>query len=138
MTWHWRPLAPGETDHETLWASVAAALAVMFVLWVALVEWPPVLCPLRALTGLPCPTCGATRALFAFTSGELRAALRWNPLVGVALGAAIPYVAYAGAVSLLRLPRLRLRVGAREARLARAAAVTAVLANWAFLIVDGR
>lgn len=138
MTWHWRPLAPGETDHETLWASVAAALAVMFVLWVALVEWPPMVCPMRAVSGLPCPTCGATRALFAFTGGDVAVALRMNPLVGTGLVLALPYVAYAATVAALGLPRLRVRVDARGARFARVATVTLLLANWAFLIADGR
>jgi hypothetical protein len=138
MTWVWRPLAPGETDHETLWASVAAALAVMLVLWVGFVEWPPTICPLRAVTGLPCPTCGATRALYAFTGGDVGAALRFNPLVAGAMLLALPYLAYASTVALLGLPRLRVRTGAGMALVARAVAVSAVLANWAFLIADGR
>lgn len=138
MTWQWRPLAPGETDHEKLWASVAAALVVMFAAWVAWVEWPPVICPMHAVTGWPCPTCGATRALFALAAGDPGRALRLNPLVAGAVLLAIPYVAYAAIVALLGLPRLRVRVGARGATLARAAAVTAVLANWVFLIADGR
>ena len=38
----------------------------------------PVLCPLRALTGLPCPGCGLTRALCVLSSGELTRALALN------------------------------------------------------------
>ena len=55
MTLEWRPLRPGETDHETLWASVALALGILLVCWVRVVEWPPVLCPFHAITGLALP-----------------------------------------------------------------------------------
>jgi len=37
-----------------------------------------VLCPFRALTGLPCPGCGMTRAFCALSSGRFDEALSWN------------------------------------------------------------
>ncbi len=138
MIWQWRPLLPGETDHETLWASFAAALVVMFAAWVAFVDWPPVICPMHAITGWPCPTCGATRALLALVGGDPGRALRLNPLVATGLLLAVPYVGYAATVSLLGLPRLRCRVSARGARLARVVTITVIMANWVFLIADGR
>jgi hypothetical protein len=138
VTVRWRPLRPHETDHETLWASVAAALGVMLVLWLRFVEWPPILCPLHAITGWPCPTCGATRAVLALARGEFVAALRMNPLVGAAALGAVPYLAYAAVVSVLGLPRCRIEFGPRAAAAGRVAAVAAVVTTWAFLIADGR
>lgn len=38
-------------------------------------------CGLRAMTSLPCPGCGGTRAVIAFFQGELLQALAYNPLV---------------------------------------------------------
>ena len=32
------------------------------------------------MTGLPCPSCGATRSVLSLLQGNFTAALRWNPL----------------------------------------------------------
>jgi hypothetical protein len=42
-----------------------------------------VACPLFEIAGLPCVTCGATRAFAAAAAGEWLDALAWNPLAGV-------------------------------------------------------
>lgn len=57
-------------------AGVAAARAVDLPL-------PP--CPLRSITGLPCPGCGAGRCVTALLDGDLAAALSANALVPVAM-----------------------------------------------------
>jgi len=52
---------------------------------------PGVLCPVRRLTGLPCPLCGGTTALAAAGAGHFGAAFAANPVVllgGLALVAA--------------------------------------------------
>jgi hypothetical protein len=38
-----------------------------------------VLCPLRAVTGIPCPSCGLTRALAHLERGHLGLALQFHP-----------------------------------------------------------
>ena len=35
-------------------------------------------CPVRALTGVPCPTCYLTRSVLATFRGDLAGALRWH------------------------------------------------------------
>jgi hypothetical protein len=42
-----------------------------------LFEWT---CPLRQLTGVPCPTCFLTRSLLAACRGDASASLHWHPL----------------------------------------------------------
>lgn len=42
-------------------------------------------CPLHELTGLYCPGCGTTRALYQLAHGHLLAAFRLNPLAVVLL-----------------------------------------------------
>jgi len=39
----------------------------------------PFLCPFKALTGIPCPGCGMTRALISMAKGDFHAAFGYNP-----------------------------------------------------------
>jgi hypothetical protein len=133
-----RALGAGELDHELLWLLVGAATLVLGALWIASQGAPPMLCPLKTITGLPCPTCGSTRALAALLAGEFGVALRWNPAVVAAAALAAGYIAYAAGVVLGLVPRLRVVVAASEARWLRGAAWAAAATLWLFLILDGR
>jgi hypothetical protein len=91
-------------------------------------------CPFRALTGLPCPTCGVTRSLLALAAGHPGTAISYSPLavatILLALGSGV------WGLGRLLFPRWSLaprRGPAREILWARAAAV-AVLLNWAYLL----
>ena len=61
-----------------------AALAAGGLLYAATPIHPPLACPLRALTGIPCPLCGMTRAVTAAMRGDYWASLRFQP-AGIAL-----------------------------------------------------
>lgn len=41
-------------------------------------------CPIRALTGVPCPACGLTRATEAFLKGDAATAFYYHPLFPLA------------------------------------------------------
>lgn len=43
-----------------------------------------VACPLLEWTGVPCPTCGGTRAMAALAAGQWADAFAWNPAVASA------------------------------------------------------
>lgn len=64
------------TKLKRLGVAMVPLLAVVVALWSGLAS-----CPNRALTGVPCPGCGLTRATFALLSGDLVEALHWHPLV---------------------------------------------------------
>ncbi len=91
-------------------------------------------CPLKSLTGMPCPTCGTSRAALALARFEPLDALVHYPLPALAWTAFV----VAGLVAGWRawrgqpLPSIR-----RLPAWARVAIVVAVAANWAYSIATG-
>lgn len=117
---------------------VAAFAALLFLPLDSLAALMPD-CRFRELTGTPCATCGITRGVVALGEGDWRAALRCNPLLIAALVTFLAYAVVAAALWVFRLPRPRIALASRGARLAAGlAAVASVLVNWAFLVADGR
>ena len=96
-------------------------------------------CPFRALTGIPCLSCGGTRSLMAFTRLDLGEAFAMNPLVAALGFIAAAYLAYAVGVWVFGLPRWRPSIpSARWRNGLRLAAVSALVLNWTYLIAAGR
>jgi len=93
-------------------------------------------CPLRAATGIPCATCGMTRAFVSAAQGDLPAAFGASPLGALlALGCwAFALLAAVRVVAGRPWPALPPRA-ARGAVLAGAAALAA---NWAWLVAFAR
>jgi len=56
----------------------------------------PVVCLLRGLVGIPCPSCGLTRAFCALSHFELREALRYHALSPVLFAAVLATPPVAG------------------------------------------
>jgi hypothetical protein len=129
-----RPLAPNETDFEFLFLVVSGGLAASCFLWLSLgMPWPG--CWVRRLTGLPCPTCGATRCAMSLAHGDLIAACRQNPLIFVCYGVTLLVNLYAATVLICRLPRLRLaKLPSIVKPALRALVVLALVANWIYLL----
>ena len=57
--------------------------------WPLLPVHPPFACPLRAITGIPCPLCGMTRACVAAVHGHLATSLTFNPAGVLVIVAAV-------------------------------------------------
>jgi hypothetical protein len=113
---------------------LAAAAAVWLL---GLERLPFTFCLFKGLTGLPCPTCGSTRALARLFALDPAGALAMNPFTTVVAGV----VAAWAAADLALLPRrqaLDLEVAPRVAAVARAAALALFLANWVYLVAAGR
>ena len=134
MRLHWRRLAPGEVDHELIWLLVTVTAAAMAALWLAVhLPWPQ--CGFLALTGVPCLTCGATRAGVAFLHGNLLEAWRLNPLVSVALAAVAVFDVYAFAVLVSRAPRARISLTHPRGRRVMITLLAALAAaNWTYVV----
>lgn len=71
--------------------AIIAGAAAYFALAPALPEFP--LCVVHTLSGVHCPTCGTTRALFALMHGDAAAAWKYNPVVFVLVAAVMRRVA---------------------------------------------
>jgi hypothetical protein len=98
---------------------------------------PVVMCVFKGLTGLPCPSCGSTRALGRLFALDLAGALSMNPLTTVG---AFALAAWAVVDLLLLAGRraLAIEIRPRLAFMLRVVAVVLVLANWIFLLAAGR
>jgi hypothetical protein len=76
-------------------ASMALAVLAISYVYAPYVHDGPIVCLLRGLVGIPCPSCGLTRAFCALSHFELREALRYHALSPIVFGAvlATPFVA---------------------------------------------
>jgi hypothetical protein len=92
-------------------------------------------CPIKALIGLPCLTCGTTRAGLALSRLDLVGAISINPLAALAWLILVGGGLVAGLLALLDIP-----VREPEWRLSlpmRCLLVMAFLTNWAYLVGAG-
>jgi hypothetical protein len=132
LVWRRRPAAG--FDHELVWLAVSIAALAGGAAWRAIgFAWPQ--CPFLAMTGLPCLTCGATRATIAFVHGNFPVAISWNPLAFFALCGVALFDLYAIIVLLGRAPRLRIVDWTKtEKNIVRIAVVSAIALNWIYLL----
>jgi uncharacterized protein DUF2752 len=131
-----RPLAPGEMDFECLFLGVSSAAAGSCFAWLAFgLPWPK--CWFRQLTGLPCPTCGATRSILSLVHGNPGDAIRHNPLLFLCYVGTLVLDLYCTFVLLFRLPRFRLpRQPAKIKYRLWIFVFAAVAMNWIYLVAN--
>lgn len=120
--------------------AIFLAIGAMGALAVAVLHLdrvPFFICVFHAATGLPCLTCGATRAMAELVAGDLRAALALNPLATIAALGFVPWGL--GDLALMtRGQAVAVEVAPAGARVVRIAALTLVAVNWAYLVAVGR
>lgn len=131
-----RPLAPREVDFEFLFLNVSVSAAASCFIWLAFgLPWPK--CWFRQLTGLPCPTCGATRSVLSLVHGDLAGAIGHNPLLFFCYIGTLVLDLYCAFVLFFRLPRLRLAglpVEVKHRLGVLALTITGV--NWIYLVAN--
>ena len=133
-----RRLAPGEIDHELTWLSVSLVSLGLAAVWLTIgLPWPR--CMFHEITSLPCVTCGMTRCGIQFFHAHFLAALKWNPLVFVALCSVIAFDLYAFTTLAMRTPRLRVSLYTQTAKaFVRILVISALVLNWIYLLLHWR
>jgi hypothetical protein len=135
--WGVRLKAPfGRLPLGAVFGTIAGAGGVAVGL-LGLDRLPFSVCVFKATTGLPCPTCGSTRALGRLAHFDWTGALAMNPLAT----AGFVILAFWALADLSLLPRgraLAVEVGRPLGRVLRFAAMSAFLVNWVYLLVSGR
>ena len=127
-------------NHELIWTLVTVGVLLVGAITVY-APWVPVpvgQCPFKLVTGLPCASCGATRALQALLLGDVPGALAVNPLFALVYIGGAAWAVYGLTVTALGLRRVRISMTKRGLSLTLAVALpAAVIANWAYLIWAG-
>jgi len=94
----------------------------------------PVICPLRALTGLPCPSCGLLRSTNAILHGHVGTAFATNPLDAVFLLIVVPLMTVVWALRILSEVAVLVELTRREQRVSWTLLIAAVALNWAYVL----
>lgn len=94
---------------STLGRLALAAGCSVIAAWVHEHHDPGALCPLRRLTGIPCPLCGSTTVFMEAGAGHWTAALSANPITVLAFFAFLgaPVAALDPVETWARLPKVR-------------------------------
>ena len=98
---------------------------------------PLTFCVVKSLSGLPCPTCGSTRAFARLFELDLAGALAMNPFT-MLVAVVIAVWAVADVLLLPWHRALRVSLSPSLGRALRVAAFVAFFANWVYLLVVGR
>ncbi len=122
------------------WPAVGRLPLAVLLVWAVLVgvfmllkpaDSDATLCVFRNVTGVPCPTCGSSRAALAVVQGRPLEAIVLNPLVTVAGALAIAW--FAVRVGFGR--RIEIDLAPRQRRLAWVVIGVLVCVNWVYLIL---
>jgi hypothetical protein len=122
----------GQIEFGIIYGGIAL-FAVLVGRFVPVLSFAPS-CVFKGLTGVPCPTCGATRSVVHLAHGELSASISLNPLVPLCLVIAAVAFMYSLITLIFGIPRIGIILSDREKDIVRSGMVALVLANWCYLI----
>jgi hypothetical protein len=91
-------------------------------------------CLFHRITGIPCFTCGTTRALLSLIRLDIISALKTNPFITMFFLAWILFFIYSGVAAILNLPKVSLGLSKKEIKIVLAVFISLFLINWLYLI----
>lgn len=92
------------------------------------------LCPLRRYTGIPCFTCGSTRAILALASGDLKAAFLTQPLIVSLLCCIAPVAMFSFYTALLQKRLFMVSFSLTEKVILGLVLTAVILLNWIYIL----
>jgi hypothetical protein len=93
-------------------------------------------CVFHSITGLPCPTCGSTRAVERLAHGDFLSAIAIQPLTSFCFMAAVLYFMYSLGALIRGSCRISITFTDKEGTVLRTTALVIVLTNWLYLIIN--
>lgn len=93
-------------------------------------------CGLKSAFGIPCFSCGSTRATMLLLGGDVLGAIAMQPLTMLIFALILAWGVISGA-AFLRGRSVRLKLGRREGLFAKLAIVALPLVNWVYLYANG-
>jgi hypothetical protein len=92
-------------------------------------------CTFKALTGVPCPTCGSTRSIVYLSHGAFVSAFVMNPLVAACAVIATLFFIYCFLTLAFDMPRIGVALSTNEKDSLRLVIVLLLAINWLYLII---
>lgn len=138
MNWHLKKISPIENNYELIFGVLVIPITTLF--YIALSHLPPQLIPIcrfHAITGLPCPTCGATRAMQLLSTGNIIQALLMQPLITTFAILSAIYSLYSFIVTLGHRPRIRPINVTKKDKKYILITTTLIILNWVYLAIMG-
>jgi len=115
----------------------AVWMFLMIGLIIIALKLPAMQCPFHSITGLPCLSCGATRALTCLQNGDISGLFYNNPLLVIFCFGLFFFSLFKVAEFIFKF-EFKLVFSRRFSLAARMTAIVLIAANWLFLIVTGR
>jgi hypothetical protein len=124
---------PGQIEFGIIYGGFALIALVVTRFLPALTTVLPS-CVFKGITGIPCPTCGATRAVMHLSRGDIIASLEMNPLVAIAVVSGMMYFIYSALTFLFNMRRITVIFADNEMNPVRLIVALTVAINWGYLV----
>ncbi len=122
----------GELDYGIIYGGIS--IIVLFIGGTMPVLSLMPSCAFRRLTGIPCPSCGATRSVVALARGDVIASFMMNPLTALCFLAGVLIFLYSLATIAFALPKINMLLSSKEEIALKASVIVLILAQWIYLI----
>jgi hypothetical protein len=122
----------GRTEFGIIYGGIAL-LAICVGRFAPVLAFAPS-CVFKDLTGVPCPTCGATRSVVHLAQGEFFSSFSMNPLVSLCFVIAALAFFYSMITLIARIPRIGVILSDKEKNIVRFGTVALVMANWCYIL----